>query len=134
MSYSIPSDEQVTSALRRVMNKARIVQSQRVLHELVLDELQQKNKSFRVTPKRLRLLALNQGFVDVEIHSREGDPKKTLHRCPVCHHQLKRVRNLTIWGGVVTIELRCPHCGYWTGKKKRIPTRYVFHYVKKKKS
>jgi hypothetical protein len=133
MSYKIPSDEQVLAALRRVMSKARIVQSQRVLHELVSEELQQKNKQYSVTQKRLRLLALNQPFVKVEIHSREGNPKKTLHRCPVCHHQLKRVRNLTIWGGMVTIELRCPHCGYWTGKKKRIPTRYVFHYVEHKK-
>jgi len=133
MSYKIPSDELVLNALRRVIVKARIVQSQRVLHELVSAELQQKNKKYSVTQKRLRLLALNQPFVKVEIHSREGNPKKTLHRCPVCHHQLKRVRNLTIWGGMVTIELRCPHCGYWTGKKKRIPTRYVFHYAENKK-
>lgn len=132
MSYKIPSDELVLNALRRVIVKARIVQSQRVLHELVSAELQRKNNQYSVTQKRLRLLALNQPFVKVEIHSREGNPKKTLHRCPVCHHQLKRVRNLTIWGGMVTIELRCPHCGYWTGKKKRIPTRYVFHYVENK--
>jgi len=44
----------------------------------------------------------------------------------------KRVKNLTIWGGEVTIEFRCNKCGYWTGKKKRIPTRYVFHLKKKK--
>lgn len=133
MSYSIPSDEQVVSALQNVMKKAHIVQSQRLLHELVLFELRKKDESFSLTPHRLRLLALQSSFMDIEIHSREGNPKKSLHRCPVCHHSLKKVKNLTIWGGVVTIELRCPHCGYWTGKKKRIPTRYVFHYHSKKK-
>lgn len=131
MSYLIPSDELVISALRRVMKKAHIVQTQRHLNELVLKELHKKNESFRLAPQRLRLLALNSSFVKVEIHSREGNPKKSLHRCPVCHHRLKQVKNLTIWGGMVTIELQCPHCGYWTGKKKRIPTRYIFQYKKK---
>ncbi len=131
MSYSIPSDEQIISALRRVMKKAHIVQTQRHLKDLVLNELQKENQSFRLTPQRLRILALNSSFVKVEIHSREGNPKKSLHRCPVCQHRLKQVKNLTIWGGIVTIELQCPHCGYWTGKKKRIPTRYIFQYKKK---
>ena len=40
----------------------------------------------------------------------------------------KGVKNLTIWGGEVTIQFQCSDCGYWTGKKKRIPTRYVFHF------
>lgn len=132
MSYSIPSDKKVIDSLRRVMKKAHIVKTQRHLKELVIKELHKKNKKFRLTGKRLRLLALDSSFVNVEIESREGDPKKSLHRCPVCHHRLKRVKNLTIWGGVVTIELHCNHCGYWTGKKKQIPTRYVFHYSQKK--
>lgn len=130
MSYKIPSDEQVISSLRRVMKKAHIVQTQNLLFNLVLDELHHEDYSFGLTPKRLRLLALNSSFVTVEIHSREGNPKKSLHRCPVCNHSLKQVKNYTIWGGMVTIELQCTHCGYWTGKKKQIPTRYVFHYKK----
>lgn len=133
MKYTIPSDEEVLSALRRVMKKAHIVQSQRLLTDLVTEELQKKQKTFGLTPQRLRLLALQSSLVHVEIYSREGDPKKTMHRCPVCHHSLKRVKNLTIWGGVVTIELQCPRCKYWTGKKKQIPTRYIFHYTTKNK-
>ena len=27
--------------------------------------------------------------------------------------------------------VRCSKCKYWTGKKKRIPTRYIFHYKEK---
>jgi C4-type Zn-finger protein len=52
-------------------------------------------------------------------------------KCPVCGGSLKNVKNLTIYGGKVTIEFSCKNCGYWTGKKKRIPTRYVFHLKKK---
>ncbi len=131
MSYSIPSESQVKAALKRVLRKAHSVHSQKLLTKLVIEDLETDKKSYGLSPHRLRLIALNSSFATVEIHSREGDPKKTLSRCPVCHHSLKRVKNLTIWGGEVTIQFKCRFCGYWTGKKKRVPTRYVFHYKKK---
>jgi hypothetical protein len=130
MRYCIPSDEKVRRAVKRVLKKYRTVSSQCKLKDLVDKELKTKKKQYRVGPCRLRNIALNSGLVNVEIHSREGDPHKILTRCPVCTGSLKRVKNLTVWGGEVTIEFRCTNCGYWTGKKKRIPTRYVFHLKK----
>ncbi len=132
MSYHIPSDEQVKSALQDILKKFRTVQSQSKLKSLVTKELNIKKNKFSISGSRLRNIAIKSDFVKLEIHSREGDPKKILAKCPVCGSSLKRVKNLTIWGGEVTIEFSCPNCGYWTGKKKRIPTRYVFHYKKKK--
>ena len=127
MSYHIPDDEQVVSALKKVFKKYRTVNSQNKLRRLLIQELNTKKKKFGVSESRLRNLAIKSDFVKLEIHSREGDPKKMLVKCPVCGSSLKRVKNLTIWGGKVTIEYKCPNCGYWTGKKKRIPSRYVFH-------
>ena len=134
MSYHIPSDDQIKGALKAVIRKFRTIQSQSKLKELVTKELNTKKKKFGVTGSRLRKIAINSDFVKLEIHSREGDPKKLMTKCPVCMGSLKRVKNLTIWGGEVTIEFRCSNCGYWTGKKKRIPTRYVFHLKKKTSS
>ena len=132
MSYHIPSDDQIKNALEKVLKKFRTVHSQNRLKTLVTKELDTKKQKFGVTGGRLRNIAINSDFVKLEIHSREGDPKKLMVKCPVCGGTLKRVKNLTIWGGEVTIEFRCPSCGYWTGKKKRVPTRYVFHLKKKK--
>jgi len=132
MSYHIPSDDKIKAALENVLKKFRTVQSQHKLTKLVKRELNTKKENFGVSGSRLRNIAINSDFVKLEIHSREGDPKKLMTKCPVCRSTLKRVKNLTIWGGEVTIELSCPTCGYWTGKKKRIPTRYVFHLKKKK--
>ena len=131
MSYHIPSDIQIETALQKVFKKIRTVQSQNKLKKFVTEELNTKKKEFGVSGSRLRNIAIKSGFVKLEIHSREGDPKKILAKCPVCGSVLQRVKNLTIWGGEVTIEFRCSNCGYWTGKKKRIPTRYVFHLKKK---
>ena len=127
-----PSDKDVETALKKVFKKTHTVNSQIKLKKLVDKELITKKNKIGVSASRLRNLAINSGFIKLEIHSREGNPKKIMTKCPVCGSSLKNVKNLTIWGGKVTIEFRCPHCGYWTGKKKRIPTRYVFHIKKEK--
>jgi DNA repair exonuclease SbcCD ATPase subunit len=131
MSYHIPSDEQVQKALKKIFSKRRTINSQIKLKNLVEKELKTKDKKYGVSNTRLRNIAIYSDFIKLEIHSREGDPHKTMNKCPVCGHSFKNVKNLTIYGGEVTIEFRCDNCGYWTGKKKRIPTRYVFQVKKK---
>jgi len=128
MNYLIPSDDQIKDALKNILKKFRVVQSQNKLKNLVKKELDTKKQKYGITGNRIRNVAINSDFIKLEIHSREGDPKKIMNKCPVCNSVLKRVKNLTIWGGKVTLEFNCPNCGYWTGKKKRIPTRYVFHH------
>jgi len=131
MSYHITSDNKVKIALKKILKENRTINSQKRLKKLIVKELNTKKKTFGVSESRLRKIAINSNFVKLEIHSREGDPRRLLVKCPVCGSSLKRVKNLTIWGGEVTIEFSCYNCGYWTGKKKRIPTRYVFHLKEK---
>ncbi len=127
MVYHILSDEKILGAVAKVFAKNHKVSSQHKLKKLVEKELQRKKQQAHVGEPRLRTLVLNSGLVQVEIHTREGDPDKILHKCPVCGGSLARVKNQTIYGGEVTLEFRCGQCGYWTGKKKKIPTLYVFH-------
>lgn len=130
MGYHIATDDQIKSIIKKILKKFRTVNSQNHLKKLVEKELNLKKKKFGVTGSRIRNIALKSNFIKLEIHTREGDPKKLMFKCPVCGSDLHRVKNLTIWGGEVTIELNCKKCGYWTGKKKRIPTKYVFHLKK----
>jgi len=131
MSYHIASDKQVEQVLIKVLKKFRTIDSQNRLKNVVTKELNKKKKKYGVSGSRLRKLAIKSDFVKLEIRTREGDPKKLMAKCPVCGGPLNKLKNTTIWGGEVTIELRCPRCSYWTGKKKRIPNRYIFHYKKK---
>ena len=132
MTYHIASDDIIINGLKKIFKKNHTVNSQKELKKLITNEIKTKKMNYSVSEKRLRNLAINSDFIKIDIHSREGDPKKILSKCPVCDNNLKRVKNLTIWGGEVTIEFRCLKCGYWTGKKKRIPNRYVFHLNKKR--
>ena len=127
MKKSLATETQVVKALKNIFKKQKVVPSQHKLKMLVDSYLKTKKTVRLVSEQRLRNIAVRSGFIKLEIHSRDGDPERVLTKCPVCGSVLKRVKNLTIWGGEVTIEFRCPVCGYWTGKKNRIPTRYVFH-------
>ena len=126
MPYKIPSDEEVLRAIKNVMHSYGVVNSQTKLKELVERELRVTDKDYHVSPRRLRVLALSSDHVRVEIHCRETETKRGIGKCPVCNHKLKLVKNKTIFDGVVIIGHECTHCPYWTGLKRRVPTRYVF--------
>ena len=129
-TYEIASNEQVEQAIKKVLKEYRTVPSQHALQSLVKKELKTEKQQVGISGHRLRDLALKTGLVHLEIYTRDGETHKFLTKCPVCGGSLKRVKNQTIWGGEVTLEYTCSHCGYWTGKKQRIPTRYVFHLKK----
>jgi len=120
-----PKDEVVLAALDRVTATKRTVTSQRQLRRLVEKELRGE-ENYRLGGRRLRLLAIQSGRVRLETHCREMGEKTTIRRCPVCGSKTKRQRNMTVFGGTVTLGFRCETCGYWTGLKRRVPTRYVF--------
>jgi hypothetical protein len=126
MSYKIPSDSEVVNSIKNVMNSYGVINSQTKLKELVERDLKETDENYRVSPRRLRVLALSSNHVSVEIHCRESDSKKSISKCPVCNHKLKLVKNKTIYNGVVIIGHECKNCSYWTGMKRRIPIRYVF--------
>lgn len=124
-AYRIPSDERVRASLARVFSTRQIVDSQRRLKALVEKDMK-GDERYRVGEPRLRLLAIDSGLVDLEILCRDTDEMRSLVRCPVCGARLKKVRNMTVFGGTVTLGYRCERCRYWTGLKRRVPTRYVF--------
>lgn len=123
--YRVPDDERVRASLERIFSTRHEVDSQRKLKRLVEKDLK-SDEIFRVGEERVRKIAIDSGLVNLEIHSRETQSKKSMVKCPVCEERLTRVRNMTVFGGTVTLGYRCNRCGYWTGLRKRVPTRYVF--------
>ena len=123
--YHIPSDERVRQSLARVFSTRHEVTSQRRLKSLVERDMK-TDDVFRVGGGRLRKLAIDSGLVSLEIRCRDTEEMRSLIKCPVCGNRLRRVRNMTVFGGTVTLGYRCEKCKYWTGLKRRVPTRYVF--------
>jgi hypothetical protein len=128
MVYHVPADEEVLAAARDVLREAKNVVSQREMRRLVLLELRRTNKESTLGGERMRRLLATNASVRVEVRTRRGPREKILNRCPVCGSSLRKEKNQTLFGGEVTLTLRCSQCQYWTGKEKRIPTLYTFHY------
>lgn len=124
-SYRIPKDDQVLAALRRATTIKPVVDSQRKLKRIVEKEMK-ADEAFRVGEERLRRIAIGSELFDLRILTRETGARKSLIRCPVCDARLGRLRNMTVFGGTVTLGYKCGTCGYWTGLKRRVPVRYIF--------
>ncbi|NIA10248.1 MAG: hypothetical protein GWP10_11120 [Nitrospiraceae bacterium] len=112
-------------AIYRALKKHGTIDSQAKMRDMVMEELMTLDKKYRVSPQRVRQLAVRAGFIRMEIKSREGEGE--LVRCPVCGSKLKRIRNFSLWGKEVIVGYKCPVCGYKSGVRKQIPTRYIFH-------
>ncbi len=124
--YRIPKDDVIRAAISRVFQTRHEVSSQRALKRLIEREVR-GSENFRVGEERIRRLAIESGLTRLEIHAREADEKRGITKCPVCGERVKRVKNMTVFGGTVTLGFKCPKCGYWSGLRRRVPTRYVFH-------
>jgi|GEM_PF-215785 len=129
--YKVPTDEDVVEAIQKAMTGSHIVRSQTELKALVQSELKAKDPAFSITNERLRRIALEKAGLQIEMQSRELEDGPALARCPVCKSPLKATKNDTIYGGTVTLGFKCTKCPYWTGIKRRVPTRYTFYMRKK---
>lgn len=126
-AYKVPSDEVVVEAILAAMAKDHIVRTQTELQALVKEELKARDPEYTITGERLRKVALEKAGLTIEVQGREVEGGgKAISRCPVCRSPLKAMKNVTIYGGTVTLGFKCTKCPYWTGKKRRIPTRYTF--------
>src|SRR5947209_18418316 len=97
-SYRIPNDTRVRDSLVRVFSTRPVVESQRRLK--ALDEKDLKgDERYRVGEPRLRVLAIESGHVDSEIHTRDTTEMRSLVKCPLSGNQLKKVVNRTGMGG-----------------------------------
>ncbi|MFQ5838703.1 MAG: hypothetical protein ACE5HJ_07970 [Thermoplasmata archaeon] len=126
--YRIASRDRVLRALKEVLGRRRVISSQRELKAL-LDWEMSKDGNFLISGPRARQITFDSGLVEMEVECRETHELKSLFKCPVCNRRLRLVKNMTIFGGTVTLGYRCPHCPYWTGLKRRVPTRYIFTRV-----
>ena len=126
MAYRIPSDAEIVRAIKDALDRHGVINSQRKLTELVLRSLRRHDSDYTVSEERVRKLVLANGLATVEIRCRDTKAKTSAGACPVCGGRMDRIKNLTVYGGSVTMGYKCKTCGYWTGLRNRVPTLYVF--------
>lgn len=126
MDYSLPSDEQILEAAFEALKHRRTVRSETALLRSVRDALRRSDPALTVGRRRLRLVCLRSGKIEVTAFTRFSDERRVINKCPVCRGAILPIRNKTVYDGSVTLGYRCRDCGYWTGIRRRIPTLYVY--------
>jgi len=126
MARRRPSDTEIIEAIKDSIQRHGVISSQRKMTELVLRELRRHDSDYAVGEQKVRRLTIKHDLANIEIRGRDTRAKTSAGACPVCGGKTKRIRNLTVYGGTVTMGYKCTVCGYWTGLKQRVPTLYVF--------
>lgn len=126
MGYRLPDEKRLRSVLAEVVESSGGVRTLGRLADLVGEALARDDPRYRVSRERLRRVAVTSAQIRVQIHTRRSPSRRLREACPVCGSRMKRLENQTLSGTRVVLEARCPTCPYWTGRARRIPTRYVF--------
>lgn len=127
MPHKIPTDEDVLTAIQRVILRYGTINSQRQLKELVEHELSGIDPLYHVGAARVRRLAIKSKFIMSEIKYRTWPDHKTkLKTCPVCNSGLSKIKNKTLSEKIITIGYKCTICPYLSDIPIKIPARYIF--------
>ena len=127
MGYRLPPVTTVEKAVRRVLAREGGAGSLVELHREVERVLRSEEPAYRLGVARLRRIVSRMNAVTTTIRARRGGPKAPKRECPVCGAAMESLRNRTLDGAVVEVDVRCTACPYWTGRDRRVPARYGFH-------
>jgi hypothetical protein len=87
--------------------------------------LRAEDPNMRIAGPRLRSLLIGTPGVRLLVRYTEKPEAPATSSCPVCGSELLPIRNRTLTGEVVALGQKCPRCGYWTHRHRRVPVRYT---------
>ena len=126
MDYTLPAEADILEAALEALRNRRTVRSETALLGMVRATLRKKEARHTVGRRRLRLVCLRSGQIEVTAFTRYTNERRPINKCPVCRGPIAPIKNKTVYDGSVTLGYRCRVCGYWTGIKRRVPTLYVY--------
>jgi hypothetical protein len=125
--YHHAAPDDVRSAALELVRQARgPYPSQGELVRAVRRRLRAEDPLAAVGGPRLRRILITTEGVRVDVEYAERNVRGSLERCPVCGSAVLPIRNRTLDAAAVILGFRCPTCGYWTHRKRRVPVRYTF--------
>ncbi|RLJ01107.1 MAG: hypothetical protein DRP11_05050 [Candidatus Aenigmatarchaeota archaeon] len=124
----VPSSDLLKRIIKQKLREKGEVETQRELGALVQKELKKINPKLRVTPERVRRVAVEIPHVEVVVETRSG--KKLPKVCPVCSSELVPIYMKNLTGKKVKTGFRCSKCSYRGDMKRFVPMRYTFRILK----
>lgn len=126
----IPNSELVERIIYYAMKRRGIVHTQDELAEIVEKELKKLNRSFAITPHRVRKIALKIENMEIRVKTKKSLKSKPKD-CPVCENKLSPIQAKNLLNQKITVGFRCSLCGYHASEKFFAPMKYEFKLLKK---
>ena len=122
--YKIPAEEEIGSAITKILEKYREVESQKLLHFLVLKKLKEQNQYYMLSEDRVRKIASKLPAVRIFVEKRKTD--REAKKCYVCGSELETLKAKNLYGSEAAIGKKCRVCGFKMNRKNLMPRKYIF--------
>ena len=131
-SKKIPGDEIVIPLIEKVLKERGVVQSQEDLCFLVLEKLKKYDKDYKISPRRVKNLALRIPNVEIKAKTKRMPEMTKLERCPVCKRKIDKLYGKNLLNQKIQIGYVCKRCGYVTDLEALMPMKYLFLWKMRK--
>jgi hypothetical protein len=122
----IAPKEKVVELIKKVL-KARIkIESQEELCKLVLRELKKEDKSYTLSPIRVKRIALEIPEIEVKAKTKRKVGLLKIEKCPICDSPIEPIKVKNLLNKEIIIGYKCTDCAYESDLEAFIPMKYIF--------
>ena len=126
MKRKIPRTELVIEEIKNVVKSRVAVESQEVLNQLVMKRLKKNNKSYSISPQRVKKLAMTIPSVHVKVKTKKMPKIDKIDKCPVCDSKILPLEGTNLTNRKILIGYKCVNCSYSSDLEHFMPMKYVF--------
>ncbi|MEM5772646.1 MAG: hypothetical protein QXL86_00220 [Candidatus Aenigmatarchaeota archaeon] len=129
----IAEESKVMEAVREILKRRLKVESQEELAELVLKKLRKEDKSYSLSPIRVKRIALKIPEIEVKAKTKKTLKLPKIDKCPICESSIEPVKIKNLLNRDIIIGYKCSSCGYQSDLEAFMPMKYIF-ILKKRNS
>ncbi|MCS7105883.1 MAG: hypothetical protein NZ942_01015 [Candidatus Aenigmarchaeota archaeon] len=122
----IPQEEKVKEAILQVLRSRLKVESQEELARLVLRILRKEEKSYTLSPTRVKRIALLIPEIEVKAKTKKTVKMQKIDKCPICESEIEEVKVKNLLNREIVIGYRCKKCAYQSDLEAFMPMKYIF--------
>ncbi|MEM5829566.1 MAG: hypothetical protein QW040_02610 [Candidatus Aenigmatarchaeota archaeon] len=125
-SRKIAEESKVMEAIKEILRRRLKVESQEELATLVLRKLKKEDKSYTLSPIRVKRIALKIPEIEVKAKTKKTLKLPKIEKCPICESKIKPIKIKNLANQEITIGYKCSSCGYQSDLEAFMPMKYAF--------
>ncbi|MEM5869944.1 MAG: hypothetical protein QXR09_02130 [Candidatus Aenigmatarchaeota archaeon] len=133
MKRKVAREDRIAEEIKQIVSKRLRVESQEELAELVLKNLRKEDKSYTLSPIRVKRIALKIPEIEVKAKTKKTLKLPKIDKCPICESNIEPVKIKNLLNREIIIGYKCSSCGYQSDLEAFMPMKYIF-ILKKRNS